>query len=142
MASSIETAPDMYFRPACAEDLETIERLEAEEYPADEAASPAQMKRRLKDAGEFFLCCEKATAGLVGYVCGTLAPPGTKTLTEETMSTHDPDGTALCIHSVCVTRDHRRQGVATRMLEAYVRFVQHIAPQVEVRRQALDGWLM
>lgn len=32
-------------------------------------------------------------------------------------------GTTLCIHSVCVAPDRRRQGIATLMLRAYVNHI-------------------
>lgn len=36
------------------------------------------------------------------------------------MSTHDPNGTSVCIHSVCVAPTYRRRGVATRLLKEYL----------------------
>lgn len=39
------------------------------------------------------------------------------------MSTHNPEGSTLCIHSVCVDEGFRRRGVALRSLIAYVDFV-------------------
>ena len=35
------------------------------------------------------------------------------------MSEHDPSGSTLCIHSVCVAVEHRRKGLATSMLTQY-----------------------
>lgn len=50
------------------------------------------------------------------------------------MSRHDDEGQLLCIHSVVVAAEHRRKGVATRMLGAYLRYVQAGTPQLsEVR---------
>jgi len=37
------------------------------------------------------------------------------------MSTHDPDGKTICIHSVCVDRGHQRQKLGTALLEEYIR---------------------
>lgn len=39
------------------------------------------------------------------------------------MERHDPGGALLCVHSVCVAAPHRRKGVATRMLKAYLSYV-------------------
>ena len=36
------------------------------------------------------------------------------------MSTHDPEGSILAIHSVVVKEDCRRKGYATAMLKNYV----------------------
>lgn len=133
LTSDVQEAPEIFFRPALEQDLDIINRLEADGYPEDEAASPLQMEYRLKHAPEFFLCCEKSNEGVVGYVCGTLAPPGNNRLSEETMSSHHPDGTALCIHSVCVHKNNRRKGIATKLLRAYARYVAGSSPNVEVK---------
>eukprot|EP00937_MAST-01D_sp_MAST-1D-sp2_P003217 g3217.t1 len=85
---------------------------------------------RQRDAGEFFV---GAYAGedLVGFVCGTCCEG--EELADETMSTHSvaPGATTLCVHSVVVAEEHRRQGVATRMLQSYVNRVQDRAPKVQ-----------
>lgn len=62
-------------------------------------------RRRPAAPGQFLAAVLAGAGGadaLVGYDCGTLvaAPP----LTHATMSAHDPDGSLLCIHSVCVAR--------------------------------------
>lgn len=43
-----------------------------------------------------------------------------ETITEESMHHHDASGSLVCIHSVCVHPQHRRQGIATKMLQAYI----------------------
>lgn len=65
---------------------------------------------------------------LVGYICGTLTTADT--LTHESMSTHDGEGHTLRIHSVCVAAEYQRKGIASRMLKAYLQFVQQSCPQV------------
>ena len=55
---------------------------------------------------------------LVGYVCATLSPD--KTLTHESMATHVPGSSSVCIHSVCVASSHRREGIALGLLEEYI----------------------
>lgn len=69
---------------------------------------------------------------LVGYICGTLT--AADSLTHESMSKHDPDGRTLCIHSVCVAAEHQRKGIASRMLKAYLQYVQQTCPQAECAR--------
>ena len=66
---------------------------------------------------------------LVGYTCGTLT--AAETLTHESMSQHDSQGQTLCIHSVCVASESQRQGIARRMLKAYLQYVQQTCPQIQ-----------
>ena len=90
---------------------------QAASYPADEAASLESLKFRASSASDCFLLVERA-GELVGFVCGTRAPDGP--LTHQSMSEHTPNGAALCIHSVCVHPDKRRERIGTKVLEAYV----------------------
>jgi hypothetical protein len=158
---ALAAAPDVFFRPAEIGDLDAVAELERAGYPTDEAASREALEFRLRNgalesprrrarrppsrrsrahrpaaAPGQFLAAVRAGAGgadaLVGYVCGTLAagPP----LTHASMSTHDPDGSLLCVHSVCVATPERRRGLATRLLRAYLPFAQATTPALaEVR---------
>lgn len=84
-------------------------------------------------AGDLFLVALQPFQGkdrLVGYICGTLS--ASATLTHDSMSRHASQGTSLCIHSVCVDRMYRRNGIARRMLLAYLSFVQQTNPQVGI----------
>lgn len=112
------------------EDLATIAAIEARSYPADEMASAESLAMRAANAGDFFMVArlKKKDADadadvdenpIVGYVCGTLARG--ETLTGETMTTHNPRGTTLCVHSVCVSPEHRRRGFGAAALSNYVR---------------------
>lgn len=56
------------------------------------------------------------------------------------MARHEPEGALLAIHSVCVAAAARRRGVATRLLRAYLQFVQASTPQLqEVSGVAQEG---
>ena len=55
---------------------------------------------------------------LVGFICATRASGDT--LTHASMSEHVPEGTSVCIHSVCVDASQRRKGVALTMLKNYL----------------------
>ena len=90
-------------------------------YPADEAASAEKLAFRAERAGPYFLGLHGPDDELLGFICGTTTA-GSK-LTDETMSTHEPSGTLLCIHSVVVAERYRRRGVAVAMLETYLRAV-------------------
>lgn len=67
----------------------------------------------------FFVAIRPDDGAIVGFTCGTQT--ASSVLTHESMSTHDPEGTLLCIHSVVIEEGRRRKGVATKMLRAYLR---------------------
>ncbi|XP_060686068.1 serotonin N-acetyltransferase-like isoform X2 [Hemiscyllium ocellatum] len=73
--------------------------LEAAGYPPEEAASLAKLQYRQREAGELFLG-HFVDDQLIGFVCGTRSLEDH--LTEESMDVHEPTGTTICIHSVCV----------------------------------------
>lgn len=95
--------------------VEAAFSLESSAYPADEAATLENLQLRSEVAGDYFWCV-RADAALEGFVCGTLTCGDT--LTEESMSVHEPEGTTLCIHSVVVAEERRRLGLGTAMLKA------------------------
>ena len=66
---------------------------------------------------------------LVGYSCGTLT--AADKLTEKSMQEHEPTGQTLCLHSVCVAPEYQRQGIATKMVKAYLTYIKQTCPQVE-----------
>jgi hypothetical protein len=76
---------------------------------------------RQAQAGDLFLGAYfPSTNGreLVGYVCATLSP--STTLTHESMSKHIPSSSSVCIHSVCVSSQHRRKHIALNLLMEYI----------------------
>ena len=126
------TASTLYFRPVLPEDLAHVYALETASYPPDEAATLEKLQLRIQEAPDFFLvaCTVGPTQeeSVCGYVCGTCT--ASSTLTHETMSRHDPEGGLLCVHSVCVEEGRRRQGMASRMLRAYLQMVGATSPHV------------
>jgi predicted GNAT family acetyltransferase len=60
-------------------------------------------------------------------------------LEEETMSSHNPSGKYLCIHSVVVIHGHRRQGIATNLLKMYVKRIleEHVNLALKTERRCL-----
>jgi len=121
-----------FFRGIELEDVERVADLEAGGYPEDEAASLESITFRAKSAPGCFIVAVKAGANgdeVIGFVNGTLAKG--ETLKHETMSDHIPEGDLLCIHSVCVEEAHRRKKVGTRLLKAYVAYVQQSTPQAK-----------
>ncbi|KIK69133.1 hypothetical protein GYMLUDRAFT_236985 [Collybiopsis luxurians FD-317 M1] len=111
---------NLNFELVLADQLEEAIKLELDGYPADEAASLESFQYRQSQAGDLFLGAFEISpnVNLIGFICGTRAPGST--LTHESMSRHVPDGSSICVHSVCVSRSHRRQGVALALLKEYI----------------------
>ena len=99
------------FRPVRGADVPHLAAMEAASYPADEAASAAALAFRAENAPDAFLVAVPAHAdgddAAVGFVCGTRTTADK--LTHASMSTHEPGGALLCIHSVVVEQARRRQ---------------------------------
>lgn len=120
-STTMATRNDLQFAPCEPSDVESCFSIEEASYPPDEAASLSQLKYRQSQAQPFFRVCRRQQGGgcddmVLGFVCGTLC----RRMTEESMSTHDPQGNLLAIHSVVVEASHRRKGVATAMLQDYL----------------------
>jgi GNAT superfamily N-acetyltransferase len=108
------------------ERLKSVVELETASYPADEAASPQTLQYRAAVAPELFrVAVSPAGDGVLGFVCGTAATRGTLHLTHESMTSHDPCGNVVCIHSVVVHPDMRRNGLGLNMLKAFVEELRH-----------------
>ncbi|KAJ2850161.1 hypothetical protein IWW36_002118 [Coemansia brasiliensis] len=90
--------------------------IEKDGYPEDEAASFDNIRYRFTSAPHLFY---GAFAGdeLVGYIMSTQA--ASPLVTHESMSLHDPQGTTVCVHSVCVSAKWQRKGLATQLLKKY-----------------------
>jgi ribosomal protein S18 acetylase RimI-like enzyme len=113
-------------------DIARVIALETASYPSDEAASPEGIRFRQQHAGAFFqvatLASDTSERQVVGFVNGTLVAG--EELTDASMGDHDPLGSTLCIHSVVIDSAFRRHGIATTMLQAYVRLIIESHPQV------------
>eukprot|EP00698_Gefionella_okellyi_P021081 TRINITY_DN6722_c0_g1_i1.p1 TRINITY_DN6722_c0_g1~~TRINITY_DN6722_c0_g1_i1.p1 ORF type:complete len:179 (-),score=13.67 TRINITY_DN6722_c0_g1_i1:207-704(-) len=104
--------------------LDEIFQIETDGFPADEAASRSTLAFRIENAQNVFLCAfELDTNGLLGYVCGTLTTGDT--LEHDSMTTHNPTGRTLCIHSVSVRRELWRQGLGLLILRQYMEHMRH-----------------
>ncbi|KAH9923499.1 uncharacterized protein B0H18DRAFT_1014818 [Fomitopsis serialis] len=99
-----------------SDEIEDAYKIEVEGYPPDEAATLDAFKYRQAHAPDLFLGAyapsgvEGTTRKLIGYVCATLSPASS--LSHASMSTHVPGAPSVCIHSVCISPAHRRQGRA------------------------------
>ena len=115
MPSRITTIAPGNFARVLPSRVQAAFALEAASYPADEAATLENLQLRAEVAGEYFWGVSEGGA-LEGFICGTLTCGDT--LTEESMSAHDPAGKTLCIHSVVVAEERRRLGLGSAMLKA------------------------
>ena len=90
-------------------------------YPADEAGTYETFAYRQSVAPGLFLGAydQKDGKRLLGFICSTLSE--SESLTHESMTTHDPEGKTICIHSVCVDPGHQRQKLGSVLLEEYIR---------------------
>ncbi|KAJ2712890.1 hypothetical protein H4R19_002525 [Coemansia spiralis] len=91
--------------------------LEEAGYSEDEAASRASMLYRFREAPHLFLGAFAEDGSIVGYIMSTQA--AAPLVTHASMSTHDPAGSTVCIHSVCVSPAWQRKGVASMLLREY-----------------------
>ncbi|KAJ7864984.1 acyl-CoA N-acyltransferase [Mycena olivaceomarginata] len=105
------------FKNVPAEDLDQAIQIEIQGFPPDEAATLEAFKLRQSLAKDLFLGAY-IDHQLVGYVCSTLSPD--TSLTHDSMSKHIPGSSSVCIHSVCVSSDSKRQGVGLNLLREYI----------------------
>jgi GNAT superfamily N-acetyltransferase len=98
--------------------VDALAQLEAASYPSDEAAAPATIRMRVREASPFFQVALIDGEVLAGFVNGTLSAEAS--LRHESMFKHDPRGHTLCVHSVVVDRRLRRKGLGLAMLRRYV----------------------
>ncbi|GAX80477.1 hypothetical protein CEUSTIGMA_g7916.t1 [Chlamydomonas eustigma] len=137
--SEYEPSPSetIYYRPPTLEDLDEIYALESCSYPEDEAATLEKLKLRIEEAPNVFLLALQGEK-IAGFTCGTCSTA--PELTHASMSQHEPDGQLLCVHSVVIAEGLRRKGCATKMLQAYIRYVQATTPHLqEIRLLSKDN---
>jgi len=112
------------FDLVAADEIPIAHAIELSGFPLDESATLEQFQQRQSNAPDLFLgayipdSSSKSHRKLVGYVCSTLATG--ESLTHETMSEHVPSGTSVCIHAVCIAKEHQRKGVAVSLLKEYL----------------------
>eukprot|EP00978_Attheya_sp_CCMP212_P013708 scaffold34476_cov50-Attheya_sp.AAC.1 len=102
------------FRQANQDDIDTLSAIESASYPADEAASRESLEYRQQNAAPYFRCAVQ-DENVIGYICSTRCAE----FEHESMTTHDPTGSLLAIHSVVVKKEYRRQGIASHMMKKY-----------------------
>ena len=123
---------ELSYRLCTEDDVKLVYTMEAASYPEDEAATEEKLQFRCQNAQQYFMVGEFQDSGvtkIAGFVCGTLTSG--RTLKHETMSAHNPDGDALCIHSVCVDPALRRRKLGTSLLK---RYIQMMIERPEIKR--------
>ncbi|KAH8103311.1 acyl-CoA N-acyltransferase [Cristinia sonorae] len=110
------------YAPVETAEIPAAHAIEIAGFPTDEAASLEAFQSRQRQAPDLFLGAYISTDHnphfLIGYICSTLSPA--ESLTHESMSTHIPGSSSVCIHSICVSAEHRRKGVALGLLKEYL----------------------
>ncbi|GAA5881788.1 hypothetical protein JCM16303_006452 [Sporobolomyces ruberrimus] len=124
------------YAPLPKDHVQRAYELESASYPSDEAASLTSLEYRQEHASRYFLAAYEDEE-LIGFICSTLT--SSPTLTHESMETHEPSGEYLAIHSVCVSPDHRRIGIAKGLLREYIRRVREANEVRGIRLIAKEG---
>ncbi|CAO3609029.1 unnamed protein product [Mucor hiemalis] len=114
---------ELIYIPATLGDLDIVNEYEQNSYHPDEAASREQLERRIGYASssgpELFTVARNAENDkVVAFLCNTLTTADF--ITDESMSVHEPNGKTICLHSVCVSPDYRKQGIATKLLANWI----------------------
>src|SRR5690554_6805093 len=84
---------------------------------------------RIQEAGQFFFAYGTAD-NIVGFVNGTVTT--STELTEESMEKHEPQGSTLCIHSVCIDQKQRRKGYGGETLKRFVSIIRNERKQIRL----------
>ena len=119
-------------REASVADVNDIAELESLSFPPDEMASLETITMRQSNAGPYMIVVRYNNDDnkLIGFVNGTLTTA--EEIHHDSMSTHEPTGSSLVIHSVTVSPQHRCNGIGKKMLTWYVNKI--ITKQQEVKR--------
>ncbi|KDQ09289.1 hypothetical protein BOTBODRAFT_37197 [Botryobasidium botryosum FD-172 SS1] len=124
MSSSSTFPAELFYDLVRPEEVQRAFEIESLGYPIDEAATLDALRYRQEHAPRLFLGAYipiDATSDrkLVAFVVSTLSEH--PTLTHASMSTHVPQGSSVCMHSVCVDPEFKRRGIALALLREYLR---------------------
>lgn len=107
---------EIRIRKAAAKELDAITGVEAECFPAAEAAGKEAFRRRLETFPDSFFVAE-ADGRIIGFINGCVTDE--RTIRDEMFedsSLHRPAGAYQSIFGLDVTEPFRRQGVAARLM--------------------------
>lgn len=119
----------MRIRHATLYDLESLTALEAEAFPAEEAASEKSIRERIQTFPEHFWIaedCEENRPHVLAAINGMCTHiPDLMDEMYENVSLHDPNGKWQMIFSVASSREHRGYGYPSRLMHALIDDAQH-----------------
>lgn len=110
----------LIIRTAVPEDLAAVAQVEAECFPAAEAADRKSLKERLETFPQSFLVAVDKTR-IVGFINGAVTDE--RTIADEMfedISLHNPEGAYQSIFGLDVVEEYRCQGVASRLMKAMI----------------------
>ncbi|KAI9591870.1 hypothetical protein BDF19DRAFT_453333 [Syncephalis fuscata] len=107
-------------------DVNDAIELEKKCFPEAELEGRARLVKRHKEAPELFYgayTIDPTTDKkiLVGYLCG--AASSTPRMTQESIDKHDPEGSTLCVHTLCVDNTYRKQRVADQLIRELTLYI-------------------
>lgn len=111
------------YRLVNADEIHNAYRIERQGYPEAEAASLDQLIHRQKVAPQLFLGVYQDDV-LIGFAVSTASRM--KSLSHESMSEHHDDGKTVCLHSVVIDQPFQRKGIASALLQEYIRHVRKL----------------
>ncbi len=109
-------------RTAGMADLEAVAAVEAECFPAAEAAGIDAFRERLLAFPDSFFVAEQEDGRLIGMINGAVTDR--RTICDEMFEDtgfHQPDGAYQSIFGLDVVPDRRREGVAAALMEHMIR---------------------
>lgn len=125
--------PSPFLRQLTPEDQSTVASLEHASYPSDEAASLSAVSYRLEHAANvchaLIMPPDDKLIGFVLSTCTTHVGP----MQASSMHVHESDGDTLCIHSVVIAEEYRRQGLGLILMNMYINRIREIGPIKKVR---------
>ena len=120
----------MEFCLASDADRAFILELEQASFPLDEAATDESLKLRLAEAPHYFYILKKSE-NIIGFINGTcISGPE---LHHDSMTTHNPNGSILVIHSVVIKSTERRKHLGIRMIHKYISIMKNRKELNEIR---------
>ncbi|KAF0436891.1 acyl-CoA N-acyltransferase [Gigaspora margarita] len=128
------------FKNVNESDVERAFQLELEGFPPEEAFTIERYRYIQSVAPDLFLGAYSSDSSstsfskllLIGTIMSTLADA--PKFTKESMSSHNPFGKTVCIHTVCVDKQYRGRGIALCMLKEYIKRLKN-----ETQNKDADG---
>lgn len=103
-------------RPVAPTDLDAVTQVEAECFPAAEAASKASFQERIATFSDSFFVAEKE-GEIIGFVNGNVTDE--RVIADDMfadVTLHNPEGAYQAIFGLDVKPAYQRQGIATKLM--------------------------